>query len=278
MNPSPFNTVAAAYDADFTEHALGRWLRTAVWERLEAAFQPGNWVLELGCGTGEDAIHLAQRGVAVHATDSAAAMLEVARHKAVLQGVGDRVTFDQFDVNRLDPNQPPTPPHSHTPKQPYDGAFSNFGALNAVPDLSVLAEALGRWIRPGGRLVLVVMGPWCPWEWGWYLARGQVRTAFRRFRSGDLAHVGEGARMRVWYPSPQRMRRTMAPYFHLVETTGLGVLLPPTFARNLVDRWPDFFERLAGLDRKVGRVFPGTWLNDHYLTCFERTGVEVHDA
>ena len=115
------------------------------------------------------------------------------------------------------------------------------------------------------------MGPLCPWEWGWYLARGRLRTAFRRFRRGGAARVGDGAMTRVWYPSPRRLRTEFEPYFRPLQTLGIGVLLPPTFARSLVDRRPGFFERLAALDRRAGRVFPGTWLNDHYLTLFERT-------
>ena len=275
MTPAPFDTVAADYDADFTEHALGRWLRAAVWAHLDEAFQPGDAALELGCGTGEDAVYLAGRGVQVHATDGSSAMLDIARHKAILQGVSDRVTFEQLDVNRLNPNHPPTPPHAHTPKQPYDGAFSNFGALNALPDRRRQAEALARWIRPGGRLVLVMMGPWCPWEWGWYLARGRVGTAFRRFRSGGIARIGSGALMRVWYPSPRQVQREFAPYFRPCKTMGLGVLLPPTFARSFVDRRPAFFERLAALDRKAGRTLLGSRLNDHYLAVFERTVAPV---
>ncbi len=285
MTPAPFDTIAAEYDAAFTEHRLGRWLRATVWDRLEAAFAPGDHVLELGCGTGEDAVYLAQHGVRVHATDGADAMLEIARHKAEIQGVDDRITFEQHDLASIDPNHPPTPRSriksgtgSHTPTQKYDGCFSNFGALNSLPDRRPLAEALARWIRPGGRLVLVVMGPLCPWEWGWYLARGRVRTAFRRFRPGGLAHVGDGAVMRVWYPSPRRLRTEFGPYFRPLQTTGIGVLLPPTFARGLVDRWPGFFERLAALDRRAGRVFAGAWLNDHYLTIFERTEQAVRDA
>lgn len=271
MSTAPFDTVAAAYDAAFTDHALGRWLRAAVWERLDAAFQPGDGVLELGCGTGADAVHLARRGVYVHATDGASAMVDITRHKALLQGVSDHVTVEQHDLHHLDPNDPPVLAAPGAPRLPYDGAFSNFGALNSLPDRRPLAAALAAWIRPGGRLVLVIMGPLCPWEWGWYLARGRPRTAFRRLRRGGRAHVGGGATMRVWYPSPRQVRAELAPYFRHCETMGLGVLLPPTFARRLVDRWPGFFDRVAALDRKAGAVFPGTWLNDHYLTIFERT-------
>ena len=55
--------------AVFTESRLGELLRQAVWRRLDDVFRPGDRVLELDCGTGEDAVHLARRGVRVLATD-----------------------------------------------------------------------------------------------------------------------------------------------------------------------------------------------------------------
>jgi len=266
MNAAPFDIVAAEYDAAFTEHRLGRWLREAVWAHLDTAFAPGDHVLELGCGTGEDAVYLARRGVQVHATDRSIGMLAVARHKAAVRGVTDRITFEQLDMRLF-----PCSPAHRTVKRTYDGGFSNFGALNALPDFHALASILAHWIRPGGRVLLVVMGPLCPWEWGWHLAHGQVRTAFQRLHRDTVAHIGHGTLMRVWYPSPRRLRQAFSPYFRHQATVGVGVVLPPTFARGLVDRRPGLFERLAVLDRRAGRTFPGTWLNDHYLACFERT-------
>ncbi|MFQ5568035.1 MAG: class I SAM-dependent methyltransferase [Rhodothermales bacterium] len=268
MTTAPFDTVAARYDQTFTERPLGRWLRAAVWEQLEAAFAPGDHVLELGCGTGEDAVRLAQHGVCVHATDQSEAMIDVARRKAALQGLTDRITFAKLDLASLDALEADSP---------YDGGFSNFGVLNSLPDRRPTATALARWIRPGGRVVLVVMGPLCPWEWMWYLARGHPRTAFRRFCSGVIARLDEGTTMRVWYPSPRRLRKDFAPYFRVRRTAGIGVVLPPSFASHLVDRWPRFFARLSLLDRRLGRFFPGTWLNDHYLMILERTDQPVID-
>ena len=55
---SPFEAMAATYDRDFTERPIPARMRRAVWRRLDAAFPPGRRVLELGCGTGEDALFL----------------------------------------------------------------------------------------------------------------------------------------------------------------------------------------------------------------------------
>ena len=59
-----------------------------MWRWLDTAFQPGEQVLELSCGTGEDALHLAEQGVRILATDPSAGMLEVARKVARLRPMG----------------------------------------------------------------------------------------------------------------------------------------------------------------------------------------------
>ena len=55
---APFDGLAADYDRSFTASAIGQRMRAAVWRRMDAAFGPGDHVLELNCGTGEDAVYL----------------------------------------------------------------------------------------------------------------------------------------------------------------------------------------------------------------------------
>jgi SAM-dependent methyltransferase len=260
--PPPFDGIATGYDASFTDRRSGRWLREAVWEQMEGVFQPDDHVLDLGCGTGEDALHLARQGIHVTATDHSPAMLEVARRKAGAAGMTHRIDTHQLDL--ATPEDAPWSPGS------FSGAFSNFGALNCLPDRSSLARALGGWVRPGGHVVLVVMGPWCPWEVGWHLMHGEPRTAVRRFRPGQEAHVGADRTVRVWYPTPRRLRDEFRPWFVHLGTVGIGVLLPPTQVSHLVDRWPRAFARVRNLERRVASRFPFTWLGDHYLAHFRR--------
>jgi hypothetical protein len=117
----------------------------------------------------------------------------------------------------------------------FDGALADFGVLNCVEDLGGVARALGELLRPGAMLVACVMGPLAPWEWGWFLARGRPREAFRRLAPGGARWRG----MRVRYPGPGRLGRVFAPGFRVRRTAALGALVPPGFAAGC---------RRAGLD------------------------------
>ena len=249
---SAFDAAAPTYDADFTDRRLGLWLRQQVHHHLP--FRPGQHVLELGCGTGEDALWLTQRGIHVTATDASSAMLNAAGKK--LSDV--MVRLDHLDLNRLNPDFPGD----------FDGVFANFGVVNCVADRLALAAFLAQRVRPNGQVALVVMGPVCPWEIGWHLLHGEIGTAFRRWRSGQPAHAGGGHTLPVWYPSPRRLRVELTPFFRQQHTVGIGTLLPPSYLDHLVERWPYVFNLAAIADRAASR-FTAT-ISDHYLSVFER--------
>ncbi|HEX7103988.1 MAG TPA: methyltransferase domain-containing protein [Nitrolancea sp.] len=265
-----FDGVAPRYDAAFTDQQLGRWLREVVWRELDDAFAAGDRVLDLGCGTGEDARHLAERGVQVIATDASSGMLDVARQKAKLARLADRVSFDRLDLGDVGISGFPIPITGSTPLA---GAYSNFGPLNCLSDRRDLATSLARVIRPGGSFIAVVMGPFCPWETVRYAFHGHPRTAIRRFRSGVRSRVGGGV-VRVWYPSPRTLRDEFAPAFEHVKTLGVGILLPPSDLGHLIPKAPRFFAATNAFDDRLRTHRPFTWLNDHYLIVFRRRGAE----
>ncbi len=256
---APFDEVAADYDAGFTNTRLGRLLRQRVWQELDRhaeQFGSGARVLELGCGTGEDAMWLARRGTSVVATDASAGMLAVASAKLLAARLEDRVELRRIDATApLDADGV------------YDGVLANFGALNCVGNLHQLAARLSSSVRLGGVVVAVVMGPFCAWETAWYLLHANPRVAIRRAVSGGPARLRENT-LPVWYPSPQRFARAFAPWFRLEQRPiGIGALLPPSYLASLVDRWPRLFETFAHIE---GRLPLTAWWADHYLLALER--------
>lgn len=263
--PFAFDALAADYDSHFTRGTVGTLMRQAVWRRLEKCFAPGDRILEVNCGTGEDALYLARRGVRVLATDRSAAMLEVARRKVKSEGLAAMVEVRQMAIEQLAEVQscgaaaPPLDP-------PFDGALSNFGGLNCVADLAGVARGLAMCLRRRARAILVVMGPVVPWEWAWFLARAQPRKAFRRLRPGGTPWRG----LTIRYPSIRSVRRTFEPAFRLRRTSALGALIPPTYVESWAVKHRRLLSWLNRLERRGETWPPLTWLADHYLLELER--------
>ncbi len=268
---SPFEAVAADYDSRFTHSLIGTLMRQAVWRRLEACFRPGEMVLELNCGTGEDAVYLGRRGVKVLATDISPAMLKVARDKVGKAGLAELVKVQQLDLAEpgtggLNLRKLAGEPTSQRPARGFDGAFSNFGGLNCVADLPGVAAGLASCLRPGAGVLLCLMGPLVPWEWLWFLWRRQPSKAFRRLSSTHAWWRG----LRIYYPSLRTARRSFRGHFRLRRVSALGVLMPPPFAESWAAKHPQMLACLSRWERRLETVPPLPWLADHYLLELER--------
>jgi SAM-dependent methyltransferase len=247
-----FDKLAAEYDHGFTRTVLGERLRCAVWRRLDALFASGDRILELACGTGEDAVHLGGRGVRVLATDASPEMVRVAREKVERAGLAG-VEVRQLAVEELDRLDEP----------PFDGVLSDFGGLNCVADLPAAGQTLAARLRPGAVAVLCVMGPLVPWEWVWFLGQGK---SFRRLTRGGVEWRG----LRVRYPSIRTLRQALSPSFRMRRVAALGALLPPPYAEGWAARHPRLIDRLDRWERRLETVPPLPWLADHYLMELER--------
>ncbi len=260
-DPTVFDAVAGTYDIDFTETTLGRILRRRVWNRLQSYFKPGQKILELACGTGEDAMWLAGWGVQITATDGSDEMIHIVQEKARHFDFTSLVNVQKLSLQEI--------AHGQTPftDQTFEGVLSNFGGINTIDDWHSLAQGLARLLRPGSFVVLVPMGPFCPWEIFWYLAHRQIMVAFRRFSQPVLAKVGE-REIPIWYPSASRLRREFSPWFELLSSESLGLWLPPSYLSHMLSHWSRLWVGLSGLEAATARLSAG-W-GDHYILILER--------
>ena len=154
LHPKPlhhmFTAVPPRYDLINRIITLGRdkqWRHLAAMTCLEEKPQR---VLDLGCGTGDLAVHLALRaeeGVEITGLDYSLPMLEMARKKATIAGVGERVKFVHGEATQL------PLPDSHFDCVGISFAFRNLTFRNPLC-LPHLAE-VKRVLIPGGRYVIV---------------------------------------------------------------------------------------------------------------------------
>jgi hypothetical protein len=154
---------------------------------------------------------------------------------------------------------------------PFEGAFSNFAALNCVPDLAPVARGLARLLRPGAPALLVLFGPYPPGEVLVQLCRGRPGQALRRLHRGEVQARLGGRGFVVRYHRRHHVQRAFAPWFRLRRTRGIGVFVPPSDAEPWISRHPRLLRALEALDRVASA--PLAPLGDHLLYHLERTGV-----
>jgi SAM-dependent methyltransferase len=233
-----WDRAAADYDAVWTTTAVGRAQRNLAWRDMDPLFEAGDRILDIGCGTGEDAAHFAARGALVCATDASPAMVESARARGGFAAESCRAE----DLATLGGT--------------FDGAISNFGALNCVEDLAGVANSLAGLVRPGGRVAICLLGRCCAWETIYYGVRFRFGKAFRRW--AGRASAGE---ITVSYPTLAEVRAAFAEGFELQRWTGIGLLVPPSYVKLPAA----LVSALAACDRWLARMPLLRALADHRL-------------
>lgn len=256
-----FDSVAADYDGPRGNNALIQQMREETWRWLDMTFPPGSHLLDLGCGTGLDAIRMARLGHHVTATDWSAQMARRTNERAAHEQLTTRVialVAGAHELQRLEG------------EEKYDGAYSNLGPLNCVPDLNAMSQELFRLLKPGGALVFTVIGRVCPWEIAHYLRRrdwGRVRIRYAR----GFVPVGMNEHT-VWtrYYGPREFYRAFKQNFLLTHFRGLCLFAPPPYLSWIRDRHPRWQQRLWRLDRALA-AWPGLrGLGDHFLMVMRR--------
>ena len=218
-----FDELSATYDQQFTDLPANKALREKIGRTITARVTPGKLVLELGCGTGEDALFLAQHGVRVLGTDISAGMIEQAKRK--LAGLSAMVELAVCEIAKLPELLALSlAQRQDTMPQTFDSILANFGTLNCIPSLEPIRLLAEQRLAPDGYLFLCMINRFC--------MRELLRARFRRLRkSGAEAKCG-ARRIPIYYHAPRRLRW---PGFRVVEMLGLGV-----FSGQDVRRYPPF--------------------------------------
>jgi trans-aconitate 2-methyltransferase len=156
--------------------------------------QPGERILDLGCGPGQLTGKIAGLGAEVTGLDASPEMIGQARQN-----------FPQLDFVLQDAA-------AMQFEQDFDAVFSN-AALHWMLDAGGVAKAIARALRKGGRLIAEMGG------------KGNIQQIERAIQAVVLRYCGDGIpASRTYFPS-------IGEYANLLEANGLEVRMAQLFDR-----------------------------------------------
>ncbi len=256
-----FDSVAADYDGPRGNNALSRTCAGRCGAGSMRASRTQSHLLDLGCGTGLDAVRMAERGHTVLATDWSPRMVERTHGRAASARVGERVSTAVIGAHEL---------ARIVGSATFHGVYSNLGPLNCLPGLEPVSRECARLVKPGGRLVFTVIGRWCPWEIACYGSRADWARVRVRFSRGMTPVRMNGHTVWTRYWTPTELYRTFAAHFSLVHCRALCLFAPPPYMTWIKDQQPTWFERLWRWDRRAGGWPLLRSLGDHFLIVMAR--------
>lgn len=265
---SAYDRAAKRHGLDFGTSQAGARARATAMRRIRALADPPARLLDVGCDTAFEAVHLARRGFRVVGLDVSAPMLDVARQRRDGADLdGEALSFRRLaarDVGRLADDG-----------ETFDLAYSVYGTLNLEPDLDPVARGLARLLPTGAPLLVGLLNPSPLFEMLAYPLAGNFKGYRKTLRPSVRLKIQRGAEEEVtcWLRSADRTAEAFGPHFELEEVRGLHILLPPPHGRLL--EAPGLVGTVTRFEEAVGTRWPWNRLGYFSLLTLRRTAAGV---
>jgi ubiquinone/menaquinone biosynthesis C-methylase UbiE len=136
----------------FVEPHIPRFADFKKWKRKN--------VLEIGCGIGTDTINFARNGAKVTAVELSAESLRIAKKRAKVYGLSNKIKFYLADAERLS---------EFVPVKPYDLIYS-FGVIHHSPNPDRIIGEIKKYTKKQTVIKIMVYNRFS-WKVLWILAR-----------------------------------------------------------------------------------------------------------
>ncbi|WP_400076072.1 class I SAM-dependent methyltransferase [Winogradskyella sp. R77965] len=250
-----FDIASSNYDTAFTFSNIGKAQRSIVFKYLGSIISTDERlsILELNCGTGEDAIHFAKLGHNVLATDISEGMIKVAKAKANSKNL----IFKTQDINSINEN-------SFDKK--FDFIFSNFGGFNCLSktEIDLFFKTATKLLNPKGKIVLVIMPKYCLWEQFYFSLKGNFKAAKRRKTDDSIIANVEGVDVKTWYYNSEEIVSLTETQYTINTIKPIGIAIPPSYLENSFLSKRPFLSIFKRIDTLITGSFWAKYA-DHFL-------------
>jgi len=205
----------------------------------------GKKVLEIGCGIGTDVINFARAGASVTTVELSQNSLEIAKQRASVYGLQDRIRFYCGNAEELS---------AFLPVEPYDLVYS-FGVIHHTPHPERIIDEIRHYVQLGSTVKIMVYHRYS-WKVLWILLKyGQARF----WRLAELVAQHSEA-------------ETGCPVTYTFTKRELSKLLED-YGFRVIEMWVDHifpYRILDYLQYRYLRIWYFRWMPQPLFRCLER--------
>ncbi len=258
-----FDSASEEYDFTIGANFINVWIRERSIKEVLERVRREDVLLEIGCGTGTEAIRISKHVAGIVATDISSKMVALLRRKIEARRLGKRIQAVELravDIGRT---------RDYLPSGRARVAYSFNGALNCELELEIFPRELWKVLEPGGLFVCSVRNKFCLEE---SLVQGALlrfRTMTPRKKQPKMVSVG-GMDIPAYYYYPWEFAGYFKPYFEVRKQVALPAIIPPPYLNDLYVKLRSRLKLLEHADTALSDKFPFNGFGDQTLFVFQR--------
>jgi ubiquinone/menaquinone biosynthesis C-methylase UbiE len=258
-----FDSASEEYDYTISHNYINSWIRKRSINELHRIARPSDVLLEIGCGTGSEAIQISKQVKGIVATDISEKMLDLLRKKVQARRLGRKIIASKAGAAEISSVK------DLLPGGRVRVAYSFNGALNCEPDIDKVPCELSRVVEGEGYFLCSIRNTLCLSEALSHSLVFQFDKLSTRKDQPTMVSVG-GMDIPSIYYSPTRFARLFRPHFRVKKVIGLPAFLPPAYLSNYYLQTGKVRVVLEKLEFVLGHRFPFNRLGDQTLFVFQR--------
>ncbi len=258
-----FDSASEEYDFTISRNFINTWIRRRSIEVFRRYIRPEDILLEIGCGTGAEAVELTKYVSGIVATDISRRMIDLLSMKVRAKLLTGRIIPLMLGATEI------SKVGSLIGDRKIRVAYSFNGGLNCEPRIGRFVEELHSLLEPSGYFVCSIRNTVCASEMLSHALVLQFDKATPRKRQPIMVSVG-GRDIPSTYFSPSRFVSFFKSRFIMKEMIGLPALLPPAYLNDYYLKLRTGMPLLEKLDLLLSGSFPFNRLGDQTLFVFQK--------